>query len=40
MCSGEAILELFRKDNLKDYNNIPLHNENNVKYRCEIDELP
>ena len=34
------LLELFRADDLKDYNNSPLQNRNNVKANCVINELP
>ena len=39
-CSGEALLELFHGYNLKDCNQSPFHNGNNVKYKCDINELP
>ena len=35
-----TLLELFREDNQKDHNQSPLHNGNNVKANCDIDELP
>ena len=37
---AKQILELLWEDNLKDYNNITLHNGNNIKYNCDIYELP
>ena len=33
------ILEFFLEDNYKDYNKSPLHNGNNEKANCDIDEL-
>ena len=33
-------VRIIPRDNWKDYNKIPLHNRNNVKANCDINELP